>query len=132
MAPPKGFLYGDTGDMDAVAGRLDPQPVIDGRAAATRVGAAAVDCSRTLPGCLHLTAQLRRSAERFAAFFTEAEEGLRAFTSVARGSAADYGATDLTAAAPFETPSPAEVRLADRVWETPSPADVRLTDVEGG
>src|SRR5690349_7873254 len=101
MASPQGFVHGRPGPMTDLAGQLDPQPVRDGGTAAGDLGASAVDCAMTLPGCARFNQQVRAVAERFGTFFAEADEGLRAFTSVGQVSAADYAGDDADTAATF-------------------------------
>ena len=52
-------------------------------------------------GCVRFNTQVRTVAERFGAFFAEADEGLRAFTSVGQVSAADYAGQDADTTATF-------------------------------
>ena len=101
MAAPQGFIHGKPGSMTDLAGQLDPQPVRDGKAAAANLGASAVGCKVTLPGCVRFNTQVRTVAERFGAFFAEADEGLRAFTSVGQVSAAHYAGQDADTTATF-------------------------------
>jgi hypothetical protein len=101
MTAPQGFIHGRPGPMTDLAGQLDPQPVRDGRTAAGNLGASAVGCETTLPGCVRFNQQVRAVAERFGAFFAEADEGLRAFTSVGQVSAADYAGQDADTSATF-------------------------------
>jgi len=101
MASPNGFIHGRPGSMTDLAGQLDPQPVVDGKAAAESAHGSAVDCALTLPGCVAFNAQVRAVAERFAAFFAEADEGLRAFTSVGQVSATEYAGQDAGTTATF-------------------------------
>lgn len=101
MAAPQDFIHGKPGSMTDLAGQLDPQPVRDGKTAAGNAGASALDCAVTLPGCVRFNAEVRAVADRFAAFFTAADEGLRAFTSVGQVSAADYAGQDTDTTATF-------------------------------
>jgi hypothetical protein len=96
-----GFIHGRPGTMTELAGQLDPQPVRDGATAAGSAHASAVDCAMRLPGCERFNAQVRTTAEKFTAFFAEAEEGLRAFTSVGQVSATDYAGQDADTTATF-------------------------------
>jgi hypothetical protein len=72
------------------ADRLDPAPAADARAAAEQARAAAGTCADPTPGCLRLTQTLTGVAERIGAFCAEVEQGIQAYATVARDSAAIY------------------------------------------
>lgn len=85
-----GSLHANTESVRRLAGELDPSSISAAKAAAADVRGALQDCGDPLPGCQRFNADVRDAVTRFTAFFTEAEQGIAAYASIARDSAADY------------------------------------------
>jgi hypothetical protein len=94
MATASGSIHADTGFLRQFADQLDPSAATAARAAATEVRGTASDCGDPLPGCQQFNATVTRVTDEIIAFCTEVEQGIQAYASVARDSAADYVSGD--------------------------------------
>jgi hypothetical protein len=88
------MIHADTAFLRRFADRLDPAPAVTARAAAADLAAGAPDCADPIPGCLLFNQTVVRIAGRLEAFCTEIEQGIQAYASAARDSAAIYTTAD--------------------------------------
>jgi hypothetical protein len=113
MAAAQGSINANTGFLHQFADQLNPSAVATAKAAAAEVRSTVRDCGDPLPGCRQFNATVIQVTDQITAFCTEVEQGIQAYASVARGSAADYvngDATGRTAIEQAVAPQPASGR----------------------
>ncbi|RKR91898.1 excreted virulence factor EspC (type VII ESX diderm) [Micromonospora pisi] len=90
MATASGSIHANTGFLQQFADELDPSAATAAKAAATEVRGTVSDCGDPLPGCQQFNATVTRVTDQIIAFCVEVEQGIQAYASVARDSAAAY------------------------------------------